>query len=675
VTKPAPPEIELLREQVATLRAEVDRLHREGQRRAEPHADRETWLEGLLALSPDVISVVDRALAIRYVSQTFHAARSDVIGSSIFDFTPREHHATLEAAFARVLSTGEAQQIELRSQSDVWWETRIAPLRRGASIEGFLTVGRDATAKKRAERELALRDEQLRLALEATEMGLWRWDVARDEVTWDAATRKLFGWPLDADGITYADYLDRVHPEDRERVEAHVADALATGRYPDLECRIVTLDGTERWVLCKGRIVGSGARPEGLLGGIADVTQTRRRDANLRSAQKLEAIGQLAGGIAHDFNNILVAIMGNLDLLRLEPGSADRDELLHDALGASRRAADLTRQLLTFGRKNQIHETSLDVGAVTRDTLGLLRRLFPETIRVDLLLSDDVPKVRADRGQLEQVLMNLCVNARDAMPHGGVLGLTVEAVTVDAATLEPSPWAAPGPYVRIRVSDTGTGMPRAVADRIFEPFFTTKEQGTGLGLATAYAVVKRHGGHLSVESAEGRGSRFEVLLPIFEGSAEAAAPVPAQVIAGGRETILVAEDETAVRAIVCRVLTHAGYRVLAAEDGRAAVRLFREHAGEIQLLLFDAVMPGLGGPEAVAEIRSLQASVPAIVSSGYSSALADGPAGPGVTLLPKPYDPATLLTTVRTVLDGHRRRSTGTFAAVRGVPGPTKASR
>lgn len=329
-------------------------------------------------------------------------------------------------------------------------------------------------------------------------MGQWCWNVARDEVTWDAAAKRIFGFDQGREDITYATFLDRVHPEDVERVKEHVAAALQTGLYPDLESRIVLPGGIERWALMIGRVLhDADGKPTDLIGGIVDITQSKANEAQLRRTEKLEAIGQLAGGVAHDFNNLLVAIMGNVELARRIDDPSLRDAHLSESLLACSRAADLTRQLLAFGRKQQLLETELDVNEVIADTMKLLRRLLPSSI-ADIESASEGGTVLGDRGQLEQVLVNLCVNARDAMPDGGRLMIHVAERELEPRHRESHPWARPGRHVVVSVRDSGTGISPEVIDRVFEPFFTTKPHGTGLGLASAYGIVKQHGGVLRV---------------------------------------------------------------------------------------------------------------------------------------------------------------------------------
>ncbi|MBE7481518.1 MAG: PAS domain-containing protein [Polyangiaceae bacterium] len=456
-------------------------------------------LATVLAHSTDVISILDLDGKLLYMNRG-GAGRPvrDLLGLRPLDFLDAGSRAPWQAAIDRAVSTGLPQELELVSVTGLAWRTRVVPVLREGKVAALISIATDVTTEKDTERALRAREQQLRLALEASGMGQWCWNVARDEVTWDAAAKRIFGFDQGREDITYATFLDRVHPEDVERVKEHVAAALQTGLYPDLESRIVLPGGIERWALMIGRVLhDADGKPTDLIGGIVDITQSKANEAQLRRTEKLEAIGQLAGGVAHDFNNLLVAIMGNVELARRIDDPSLRDAHLSESLLACSRAADLTRQLLAFGRKQQLLETELDVNEVIADTMKLLRRLLPSSI-ADIESASEGGTVLGDRGQLEQVLVNLCVNARDAMPDGGRLMIHVAERELEPRHRESHPWARPGRHVVVSVRDSGTGISPEVIDRVFEPFFTTKPHGTGLGLASAYGIVKQHGGVLRV---------------------------------------------------------------------------------------------------------------------------------------------------------------------------------
>jgi PAS domain S-box-containing protein len=390
-----------------------------------------------------------------------------------------------------------------------------------------------------------------------------------------------------------------------------------------------------------------------------DVTELRSLEEQYRQAQKMEAVGQLAGGVAHDFNNILQVILGYVDLAQhgLARGREPYQELDQIA-AASSRATTLVRQLLTFSRRQQLRPQRLDLDEVITALTRMLRRVLGENIELLVEGRFGLPPVWGDPGSIEQVLLNLCVNARDAMPDGGTIRVTTAAVTLGPDVAIRFPWAAPGPFVLIAVADTGVGMPPEVMEHLFEPFFTTKEvgKGTGLGLATVYGIVRQHGGVVEVSSAPGEGSTFRVYLPLAaaaERPNRAVEAEPAMAHARG-ETILVAEDDDQVRALAVEILTRAGYRVLAARDGSEALALFDRERGRVDLLLLDALMPNVNGPEVWAAVRALRPEARALFCTGYSASgllpeiLDRGQAG----VLEKPYTGAELLRRVRGLLQG-----------------------
>jgi signal transduction histidine kinase/ActR/RegA family two-component response regulator len=615
--------------------------------------DRSELVHALLAHTRELVWVLDGERRVLWTNRPDLAPVGEPATSAFAEASRPRFASATEVA----VGSARTAEVDVTTAQAARLHLRVVPMAPVGSTACLLVVGTDVTGKKLAEDALQTREQQLGMALEASGMGQWTWNVARDEVTWDAATRRLFQFDPTREDITYDTFLSRLHPDDVERVKHHVGVALETGRYDALESRIVLPDGSKRWALMTGRVLqdDTGA-PTDLIGGIVDLTQTKTNDALLKRTEKLEAIGQLAGGIAHDFNNLLVAIMGNVELGNRSASESQRQAYLSEALLACSRAADLTRQLLAFGRRQQLHETALDLASLITDTMKLLRRLLPESINIKLERGVPRALVQGDRGQLEQVLINLCVNARDAMPDGGQLTIRVHEEDVDHR--EDHPWARPGRHAVVSVRDTGAGIAPELMNRLFEPFFTTKAHGTGLGLASAYGIVKHHGGVLRVESRLGSGATFAVFLPSTTGDAIAPeTQVPAE-IRGGAETILVAEDEPAVSYVVARILEGAGYDVLTAEDGVLAVDLFRQERDRVALVLLDSVMPRLSGPEVAVRVRELRPNVGIILSSGYSDALAQAPADPTIDdVLPKPYEPDQLLAAVRHVLDSRARRA------------------
>ncbi len=417
-------------------------------------------------------------------------------------------------------------------------------------------------------------------------------------------------------------------------------------------------DGTVFWAHLSATAVqdGDGVAVSRVV--ISDITERKRFELQLRQVQKMEAVGQLAGGVAHDFNNILAAIVLHLGLLRDTLGiDPDTTESLRELEIEAARGAGLTRQLMVFSRQQAMQVKPLCLNAVLDNLLKMLRRVLGEHIAVDWQGQPDLPAVEADVGMLEQVVVNLCVNARDAMPGGGRLRLSTDLVTVDENTARASHNARAGKYVRLSVSDTGCGIDAATLRRIFEPFYTTKDigQGTGLGLSIVHDVVKQHAGWVEVESVVGEGTTFRVLLPAKQLRVEAVVAVGPSILPRGHdELVLVIEDEVSVRTVLSKTLRRYGYRVLLADNGRKGADLWAAHRFEINLVMTDMILPdGMTGTDLIQRFRAERPELPVILSSGHRRSREDLAIADVVTL-PKPFDMQTLLTVLRHCLDERR---------------------
>ncbi|OLC01715.1 MAG: hypothetical protein AUH45_10585 [Gemmatimonadetes bacterium 13_1_40CM_69_22] len=388
--------------------------------------------------------------------------------------------------------------------------------------------------------------------------------------------------------------------------------------------------------------------------------ERRRLEEQLGHSQRMEAVGRLAGGIAHDFNNVLTAVLGSVELLLLDepPGRPHREELdiIRDA---ATRAKDLIRQLLAFSARQVLQPVVIDLNRLVRDVAKMLRRLIGEDIKLETVLAPELGAVRVDAGQIEQVLVNLAVNARDAMPQGGRLTIQTDSVDADGTRGPLAPGVPDGHHVLLQVSDSGVGMDDEIQAHLFEPFFTTKPRGkgTGLGLATVYGIVRQSGGHIAVDSARGRGATFRIYLPRVEAPLDPTdRPRPVTAPAAGSETILLVEDEHLVRLLARKVLERAGYRVLVAAGGAEALDLAERYAGPIHLLLSDVVMPGMNGRELMRRLAQLRPDLRVLYMSGYADeAVAQhGVLDPGTAFLQKPFTPGGLADKVRGVLDTPR---------------------
>jgi two-component system, cell cycle sensor histidine kinase and response regulator CckA len=449
-------------------------------------------------------------------------------------------------------------------------------------------------------------------------------------------------------------YLDAIHPEDRP----WIVNALRAGvEAPyELEYRVVRPDGIVRWVRDRGFPVRDEAGRVIRIAGIAeDVTQRRQLEMQLRHAQKMEAIGRLAGGVAHDFNNLLSVIYGHSELLAATPPSPERlRESLAEIRRATERGAALTQQLLAFGRRQVVEPEVLDLNAVVTESRNLLQRLIGEDVQLAITLAPRLSAVKVDPSQIDQVLMNLTLNAREAMPQGG--RLTIETREVDLGVSYPSshPEARPGHHVLLTVSDTGCGMTPELQARIFEPFFSTKSDGTGLGLSVVDGIVRQSGGHLTLESRPGLGTTFKIYLPAVTEPVEESSPNRSSAPAQGGETVLLVEDEIPVRTVTAQLLETLGYRVLQAGSAEEALLLVQGGQEKIDLLMTDVVMPGMSGRELAGALRTRDPSLKVLFQSGHTDDMMvrHGILHAEVAFLKKPFTLDGMARKVREVLDG-----------------------
>ena len=393
-----------------------------------------------------------------------------------------------------------------------------------------------------------------------------------------------------------------------------------------------------------------------------DMTERDELEHTLRQSQKMEVVGQLAGGVAHDFNNMLQAISGFANLAKDPNMSAEeRQACLNEVLEASNRAAEITQQLLAFGRRQATEKKALKLDGMVQNFSKFLERLIGDHVNLQVSIQGAIPPIEADKTQLEQILMNLCINSRDAMKEGGDIRIHVTERDLDQDFVQTRPWARVGNFVELRVTDNGSGIPPEMLELIFEPFYTTKprEKGTGLGLSVVYGIVQKHDGFIRVDSTPGEGTRFSIFFPVSEIEPAPAKPALEEEISNGQGSILIAEDEPIVRNLIERVLRQAGYQIFVATDGVEAIELFQAHAPQIDLLIFDAKMPNMGGLEAYRVIQRMAPNIPFILSSGFSEEVARGGMSipPWGALIQKPYTPNTLLQTVRDHLSRTTRSS------------------
>ncbi|MET0595325.1 MAG: ATP-binding protein, partial [Polyangiaceae bacterium] len=563
----------------------------------------------LLENIPDIVCISDRGHRVVYLNRTVPGRRlEDVIGTLTTDYIDEHARADYLAACERAFATGVPQTFEVHTIGGYWWETRLVPLQTAA---GPLMLGTSADVTRQKKSEAALRESETRLrhAIEASGMGTWTWEHRTERFFWDDALCIIFGVGPDKVPRNNEEYLAFVHPEDRDDVAASVARFIEVGVYGDLRHRIVRSDGEVRHVVSKASALRDGdGKVVGFRGGVFDVTEQKRLEEQLRQVQNMDAIGQLTAGIAHTANNLLSVILPNVMLGRAR---ANPEVLgnLSDIEHAANRAAEMIRQLMLFARpEGQGKKTPIDIVATSRRTVEICGTTFDRKISIDLEASDGVPPVAAHAGQIEQVLLNICLNARDAFAQAETEAPRIQ-ILIDRGS--------PG-MVRIRVSDNGPGMDEGTRSRVFEPFFTTKAvgHGTGLGLASAYAMVMEHHGKIRCESRLGEGSTFELELPAIEAADPPSIRKPSESFERGSGTVLIVDDEPLVRRAVRGMLERGGYKVFESVDGIDGLETFTEKREEIDLVLLDQSMPGLSGDQVLLKLMELAPQIPVVLLSG-----------------------------------------------------------
>ncbi len=584
-------------------------------------------------------------------------SKEAVEGRTIWEIFPPETCAIIESSYRAALA-GQAATVEA-PVADRFLLMQTGPVKsESGKIHTGMVLAQDITELRRQSRLM----EQSEFV---AQVGGWELDALADKLYWTEQTYELHGMSPGEYRPTLATALAFYAPESEPLIKAAFERGLRSAEPWDLEVELVTAQKNRLWVRVVGRVQQEGGRVVRLFGSFQNISARKRAEAahavlegQLRQSQKMDAIGHLAGGVAHDFNNLLTVIRGQSELaLAYEPLTPEGREWLNQVVDAAERASNLTRQLLTFSRKQPMQPAPLDLNVAVGNLTKLLGRTIGEHIELHVQCAASLPPVHVDQHMMEQALMNLAINACDAMPRGG-------ALTISTATLTVSPDAArqqggrPGTYVRLSVADTGTGIAPEILPRIFEPFFTTKEvgKGTGLGLATVHGIVQQHAGWIDVQSELGRGTTFHLHLPIARaslgvGAAELDQSATAR---GGNERILIVEDERALRSLMRLILSRLGYQVTEASSGVAALKQWEEHAGAFDLVISDVVMPyAVSGWDLAEQLRARSPQLKILLISGYNphQVEQESKAAPGVQFLAKPFTPQVLSHVVRKCLD------------------------
>jgi PAS domain S-box-containing protein len=528
------------------------------------------------------------------------------------------------------------------------------------SVTGVVVNVRDITERKRAEGALSAEKERLRVTLRSVGDGVITTDGEGKVTLMSKVAEELTGWTQEeAIGKPLDEVFHIIDEKTRKRCENPTGKILQTGGIIGLanDTVLIARDGTEKVITdSSAAILDAEEQTIGVVLVFRDITEKRRVEARLMHAQKMEAVGTLAGGVAHDFNNLLQAVQGYADLLALKnrEGESGYREL-HGIVKAAHRGRELTQQLLTFSRKIESKLRPLDLNLEVDKATKLLERTIPKMIDIELHLADGLGAVNGDPVQIEQILVNLAINAKDAMPDGGKLIIQTENVTLDEMDWQKDPEIEPGKYVLLTVSDTGLGINKETLDRIFEPFFTTKglAEGTGLGLAMVHGIVQSHGGHITCSSKPNIGTTFRIYFPAREQEVEFEKAIEANMLQGGNETILMVDDEEFIRELGEQTLTAFGYKVVTAVDGETAVEIYRREKKRIDLVILDLIMPGMGGKRTLEELLKIDPKAKVVISSGYSEIepIKQTIEAGAKSFISKPYEITQILKVVREVLD------------------------
>jgi PAS domain S-box-containing protein len=595
----------------------------------------EEWLATTLKSIGDAVIATDRKGCVIYLNPvasqltgwSTQEARTHHL-TEVFNIVSEDTGVPVESPVDRVLREGVVvglanhTQLVRRDGTRIPIEDSGAPIRdANGQVSGVVMVFKDASVQRAAEIALRENEERLRLAVEGAELGTWDLDLATNELIWNDQYARIMGFEP---GTPMSRELarSRIVPEDKDLVARAMQKARSDRQPYQLEFRISRVnDSAERWIAVVGRYVFEEGKAARMISIITDITERRRLEQRVRETQKLDALGTLAGGIAHDFNNILLILRGNLLLIEADlPPEHPIAPAISEMSRACNRARDLVRQILMFGRQQEQDRKLIDLAEVIQEALGLLRSTIPVGIELRSRFGSNLPTVLADASQIHQIVMNLGINASQAIGQGaGVISVDLDEVHVDANLAGHSPDLNEARYVRLRFGDSGTGMTREVMERIFEPFFTTKPpgSGTGLGLAVVRGIVKSHDGAITVYSEPGKGTQFHLYFPVVEGAAAGSIAPPPAPIKGEGQHILYLDDEEALVLLARRLLERIGYKVSGFSDPSQGLAAFEADPNDFDLVLSDLSMPGLSGIDVARRILEIRPDIPVLLASGY----------------------------------------------------------
>jgi PAS domain S-box-containing protein len=611
--------------------------------------------DGILLVDPHTRRIVDvNPFLIEFLGYSF----DEFIGKELFEIGLLKDEATSQAAFQELLMTGYIRYEDLPLQTkdgrrvDVEF---VSNLYQEGTQQIIQCNVRDVSARKMAEATLRQSEERFKLVARAVSDIIWDWNLVSDSLWWSDNFMSTFGFVVGETEPNRAFWKSRIHPDDFRRIDSCIQEAINSGSDSwEAEYRFQFRDGRYATVHDKGFILrdntGRGVR---MVGGLRDITESKMQAINLGRAQRMESIGTLAGGIAHDLNNVLTPVMMSIELLRFDPANDPNRRSILDTIQVScRRGADLVRQVLNFARGLDGQRVSIRMKQLIDETMGIIGESFPRNITIVSQVTSEPWLITGDPTQLNQVLLNLAVNARDAMVNGGTLTITASNINLDPREVGSSKETCAGRHVLLQVKDTGTGITADNCEHIFEPFFTTKKigEGTGFGLAIVHTIVKAHGGFLTVESDVGQGTTFNVYLPADAAvrTVDSLPPYHTDLPRGNGELILVVDDEFAICEMTRRTLEAFGYRVITAVNGAEAIEIYGRRKHEIALVVTDMMMPIMDGAATIEEIKRMNPSAMIVAASGLNiqpdtrAAVAD--------FLAKPYTALELIQSIRKIL-------------------------